>query len=278
MTSPWIRARIHVPAACLYILLGATAWSQSADTAGTPPAFLGVSLGASDFHVKDRYLSPFTYRGLLFASRLTCELPAVGALHSIEAAYATGSPASTLQTRELTEKIGEFSYTLRYNITGWTIGGRSLLLSAGGGLSSFVANTDFDTHDSFGVLYHDQSWYWAHSLNAAARLEYSAWEGGAFTLDLTAPLFSLVSRPGNGHWMSNDNIRVGQNFLRAALNGQAVYPWDTFPVFARLSLRERVGDHVALRGSYRFNYASADAPVPMGMYANTFLAGMDWVF
>ncbi|HTR98788.1 MAG TPA: hypothetical protein VML00_03500, partial [Bacteroidota bacterium] len=74
-----------MPAACLYIVLGAVAWSQSADTTGSPPAFLGASLGVSDFHVKDRYLSPYTYRGLIFASRISCELPAGAALHSIEA-------------------------------------------------------------------------------------------------------------------------------------------------------------------------------------------------
>ena len=274
----WIPASVHVQAMCLGLFAVTATTGQTPEPSNSPPGFVDVSAGVSDFHMKDRYLSPFTYGGLLFASRLTCEIPSGDAVHMITASYAIGSPTSSLQTRDVTEETGRLSYTFLARVTGWTLAGRELAASVGGGVSSFVANTDFDTHDSYGTPYHDQSWFWTHSLHPAARLEFQAWVGNSVTFDVTVPLFSLATRPGNGHWMNAENIRIGQNFLRASLHGHPVYPWESLVLFTRLSWRERVGEHFALQGSYEFTYASADVPISMRMYANTVLVGLDWVF
>ena len=269
---------LAIPALCAIVLSSGIDRVRAQDTAHARSAFLEAAAGVSDFHIKDRYLSPFTYGGLMFASRLTCEIPAGDAVHIIAASYSIGSPTSSRQTRDVTEATGTLSYTFLYRVTGWTIAGRELMASLGGGASSFVANTDFDTHDSFGAPYHDQSWLWTHSFNAAVRLEFQAWEGNSVTFDCTVPVVSLSSRPANGHWMSAENIRVGDNFFRAALHGHPVYPWESLVMFTRLSWREHVGENFALRGSYEFTYASSDVPISMGMYANTVLVGLDWIF
>jgi hypothetical protein len=255
--------------------------SASADSTDCV-SLVGVSLGISDFHQKDKYLSPFVFNGMTLASRISWRMEDAMSRHGVDAFFSRGSLDSDVQPRNVTQTLAYLSCYGVHPIGTWDYAGNPLQLLVGAGLSSFVANTDFNAIDrTYNVVATDQSWYWSHSLNAVVACAYRLDGGRDLSVQVTAPVLRLVSRPENGHWLSTSNLDVSKNFLRAATKGKIEYLWDDLVLFGEIEYRHQISSHFGLRGTYWFGYMSSgkpDAMLSMGMYANHFLVGLDWVF
>jgi hypothetical protein len=237
---------------------------------------LGGSVGFGDFHFKDDYLSPYTFGGGMFASRLSFRRDDEQSRHAVDASFAIGHPESDRQNRDVEQIVASLEYSFLHRIAGWDVGGRPLDLSLGAGLSSYVANTDFNTVDPLHGRFNDQSWYWSHAVDLSLAGRYRLDEGKDVSVQMAMPVVRLVSRPANGHYLSGENWEVIQNFLHAAGDGRSEFFWDALVLRTQVEYRQQVGERLELRGTFLFTYTSSDTPLPMGMFSNTFLIGLAW--
>ena len=70
---------------------------------------LGGGIGVNDFHDKDRYLSPYIFRGLMASARISYEVNLPGARHILEAWFSSGHTDSDLQPRDVTQYTGRLA-------------------------------------------------------------------------------------------------------------------------------------------------------------------------
>lgn len=244
----------------------------------TTKYLLGASIGLNDFHIKDEYLSPYPFGGIMFSSKLLFEAESENEKHALETYFSTGKIDSDEQPRNVTPTIASLSYSYTHVIDNWEIAERSFKLSLGAGLSSFVTNIDFVTESQAGLgEYYDQSWYWSHSLNFLVSGDYSLSEDKTLSAQLVLPFFRIVSRPYSGHWNNPKNSEIiSDNFFKAAVNGKREFLWDNFVLYCAIEYKQKLKEDIYLRGSYRFNFVSSDRPLSMNSYMNNFLIGFDF--
>lgn len=240
---------------------------------------LALRIGISDFHVRDQYLSPFSYRGRLFSSRIFYQLKLERTRHEVDFGFSTGHIESDALSREATQYVGHVSYSFVSSLHSWDVGDRQLELLIGPGLSTFFVTTDILTPESitwYGPT--DKSWYWSHALDLHLMGELRLADRKNVLVKLGTPLFRLVSRPDFSHNFSTRNIEVRDNFLNAAKGGRSEFFWSNFVLLCEVEYRQRLNDHFDIHGTYSFGYSSSDWPLSMGMYMNSFLAGIVWLF
>lgn len=240
---------------------------------------LAVSAGMNDFHIKDEYLSPIIFAGRTFASEASFGGESGCHAYAIDVRFGLGSLSSGTQPRDVTQYIGDVSFWMTWKLGAWRAAGSPLEFWLGGGLSSFVMNTDFNTIGQMPAdIHYDQSWYWSHALVVHLSSAYRLSERRRLSVEVTVPLYRIVSRPGNGHHFNSRNQEVSQNFLNAALHGKGELLWEDFALQGKAAYVEPLSEQLDLLCTYRFTYASADSPFAMAMYANQFLLGLGWEF
>ena len=180
----------------------------------------------------------------------------------------------------MTEKLASLSYSFVHSLTTWEVGGSPLEVFLGGGVSSFAMNTDFNTADETGYVKLDQSWYWSHSLNLVLCGEYRIAEGKSLALQCAAPVVALVSRPENGHRLSQNNMDVIEDFTKSATQGKIEYLWSSFVLFTDVEYRQSISNKFQLIALYRFGYVSSNKPDSMlgsDAYMNNLTVGIVWM-
>jgi hypothetical protein len=252
-------------------LLCTDVFSQPANTQS-----LTLSSGISDIHMKDDYLSPAIFSSIIFSAGIQYEGTSETSCHIANVKFNTGKASTDNLPGETDHIIALISYTYLHNFTSINIAGADISLSAGGGISTYIENTDYQYNSSsYGTL-NDQSWYWSHAVNLACRAVYTYSNDISFLYQLSLPAFSIVSRPENGHWLNRKNSEIMyDNFLHAAQNGKGEFIWDNFCFDCSITYRQVINNNIAFKGSYSFNYISSDRPLSLGMYKNDFLAGIE---
>ena len=239
---------------------------------------LGISLGVNDFHFRDEYLSPHIFSKSSFSTQLSYQIRAKHYLHNIEVDFSTGHPNSEIQPRNVSENIGSVSYAISRVIDVEHIAGKPLELSLGAGVSSFIVSTDFVAEDKrYSYEWNEQSWYCSNSLGIHASGNYQISDKTGFSIQLALPVFSLVSRPENGHSFNAENAKVIDKFMNVELQGKPEFFWDNAALACELGYKQQLGKHCNLKLNYLFNYATSDRPAHLQMYMNRFLAGFEFL-
>jgi len=240
---------------------------------------LGISSGVNDFHLRDQYLSPYIFTKTLFSSQVSYHLKTGRYHHKIDFSYSSGHPNSSIQPRDVTQKIGTFSYSLLRVLGEKHVAGKPMQLSLGAGASTLIANTNFiatDTQNSY--QYFDQSWYCSNSINLLLGSEYLLSEKNSFSLEFTLPFLLIVSRPENGHGFNPKNAKVINKFSSVLTQGRPEFIWNNFVIAYLLGFRQKLSNRCNLRVNYLFNYVTSDRPIPLEMYMNRFLVGFEFLF
>jgi len=240
---------------------------------------LSINMGVNDFHMRDEYLSPHIFSKSLFSTQLSYQIRAKHYLHNIEVDFSTGHPNSNIQPRNVAENIGSIAYTVSRVIDVEQIAGKPLELSLGAEVSSFIVSTDFVAEDKrYSYEWNEQSWYCSNSLGIHASGNYQISDKTGFSIQLALPVFSLVSRPENGHSFNAENAKVIDKFMNVELQGKPEFFWDNAALACELGYKQQLGKHCNLKLNYLFNYATSDRPAHLQMYMNRFLAGFEFLF
>ena len=238
---------------------------------------LGLAIGIADFHQRDEYVSPVTFRAAIVAANALFEKRSTRMLHSIEASFSVGHPNSATLPRDDQQRVGRLAYSLLRALGDPERRDGRLVLFLGGGLSTFGEVTVLDASDAtWNYTYRDWSWYWAHSVDLAARLEYAAAARSA-AVRLATPAVRLVSRPNNGKDFNAGNERVSREWLRGLAGGKLTYPWNGPMLVGETDYRQRMSARLQLRAAYDFTYASSDRPRALAMYMHQLLVGFLWL-
>ena len=240
---------------------------------------LAASIGINDFHQRDKYLSPYTFDGVNFASKLSFQVLSSESWHNVDAFFSYGALNSDIQPRFVREYVAALSYSYVYSMGTTMVAGRPLQFSAGGGISSLLLFTDFNTTDETNYTTYDQSWYWSHSLNIVLSGGYEFDADKNLSVRFTVPVAGLVSRPENERWMSSNNSEVRHNYFKAAAKGMMEYIWDSFVLYTDIDYRHSLSSDFSLFATYRFGVVSSNKPASLlstGMFMNNFLVGIDW--
>ncbi len=261
----------------LSLLVACSSERAFCQESGSPPgqssvSSLGVCLGIGDFHIRDRYLSPFTFRGVLFASKVFYELKNENDRHTAEVFFSTGGIESGKPGADASQYAGSLSYSYVRIVERFGVGGRPLEFGLGAGLSTFVTYTNFAAVDGGGYL--------SHSLNLLLRGEYRLEERRSVSVQLSMPTVRIVTRPDNGHHFSEFNNAIDQNFSRGLTKGRLELPWENLVLLGECEYRQSLGASLDLHCSYWFSYAASDRPDPilsMGQYMNRLLVGLVWL-
>ncbi len=235
---------------------------------------LAIELGRSGFHQRDQNLSPVTFRGGLLSGGVMLEARSATTLWGFAASYGAGHINSAVLPRDVYQHVARASLTFLREVKPAGSQGDGLSFFAGGGLSSFGAITDLRATDpATAYSYRDWSWYWSHDLDVSGRAQLTT-GGRTLALQASVPVVRLVSRPNNGKDYDGDNAWVSASWPRAMVRGKAEYFWSRPALAGEAELRQRLGPHVQLQAKYEFTYASAEKPVPFGMYMNRFMVGL----
>lgn len=241
---------------------------------------IGGRIGLNDFHMKDEFLSPDIFKGILFSSEISFSAELKKIRHTVDLYFSYGNPEPNHSQLELTQYIGGISYSFFHSIDSLKICGSPFAFSLGVGLSSFVMNTDYNISSSLGLgKSYDQSWYWSHALDIKIRGDYILSDIQSLSVQLGAPIIKIVSRPANGHWLDSSYNEVSRdNFLNAATQGRREFIWNNFVLDFKFNYHHRISNTINLICGYNFNFTSSDRPLTMKSYMNNLLIGVDYTF
>lgn len=271
--------KISIFILCLFMYSAAFCQENQPNVQQKSVHSLGISLGVDDFHFREEYLSPHIFSKSLFSTQLSYQIRTKLYLHNIEVDFSTGHPNSDIQPRNVTENIGSVSYAISRVIDVEHIAGKPLELSVGAGVSTFIVSTDFVAEDKrYSYEWNEQSWYCSNSLNLHLDGKYQLSSKKSFSIQFTLPLFSLVSRPENGHGFNTENAKVIDHFLNVEVQGKPEFFWDNAALACELGYKQQLGNRCHLKLNYLFNYASSNRPAHLQMYMNRFMAGFDFSF
>jgi hypothetical protein len=264
-------------AAILWFSQGSGVSRAQTDSTCSPPSavhLLGISAGVGDYHSRDEYLSPYTFRCLMFAAGVRYEIIGEDLRHEFNATFDLGHPESDRQVRNVKQIFASLSYDLLPRVTSWEIAGHPCELVLGPGIQSFLSNTEFDASNTPEGMFDDQSWYWSHSLNVTTAAVYRWETRTSLQLRLTMPMVRFISRPDNGHYLSDRNWDIILDFAKSVEPNRWEFFWEQLVLGTEIEFRHGLGQRLELRASYRFTFVSSREPLEMAMYMNTLSLGV----
>jgi len=237
----------------------------------------GLAFGANNFNMKDEYLAPSSCKGWLVSIGFNFSAENKCGLHEAGGWYSFGDPKPEKEDFLISQKAALLSYAYLLNLSVTELWGSDLIFRAGGGVSTFVMNSDLDiASKTYQGTFSDQSWYWAHSINILAQADYKITEEKNIRIELSLPVYQVVSRPENGHWLNKKNSEVMyDSFLNAAKGGTGEFITNTPDIFINLSYKSKMNDGLSFVGKYGLIISASNRPFDMGMYMNCLSAGFE---
>ncbi len=248
-----------------------------------PASSLILRAGLNDYHLLDKYLSPFIYNGIIFVSDLSFQVKGKNSDHTVKLLFSTGKISSNDQPGHISPYIGYISYAYTHAIDSWNVFGEPLQFNIGAGLSSFfeylTLRTDSKTTNS---IYYDDSWYVSHAINLHLYGKYNLDEQRSVSLLITTPIIRLITRPSNGHYFNQANTEIiDENKLKILSGGRLEFLWDNLVLLTEIKYQTPISDRFNFHTEYIFGYASSDKPaslLSLGTYMNNFLVGIECMF
>jgi hypothetical protein len=254
----------------LYLLLLLLLMSNSS-FAQNKKDLIGLSFGASNFHIADEHTSPLIFRGTGIAPSVTWQHTGIRNSQYAEGSFFYDNLSSSSDNFITENFMGRFRYSFLHKTSDSLSVKQRFEFSIGGSLTSFYCKSDY-YFDMRNIRARSiASWYWSHSLDLAVQLNYFFSERNYLGLQIFSPLISNVSRPpysssGSYDYVTNEwvikpfgrTVLFPQNF---SVNTNMVYQ---LPVSAKLSIRL----------NWEFYFMNYTDPDDIGMYMNNFRIGI----
>ena len=249
----------------LLLLIGNPSFAQKKND------LIGLSFGASNFHITDEHTSPLIFRGTGIAPSINWQHIGVRNSHYAEGSFFYNNLSSSSDNFRTENFRGRFRYSFLHKTSDSISVTRHLEFSFGGSVTSFYCKSDYFFELGTIRARAIESWYLSQSIDMALQLNYFFSYRNYLGLQIYSPLISNVSRPpysssGNYDYDENDWIikPFGKTVLfpqNLSVNTNMIYQ---FPVSPKLSIRF----------TWEFYYMKYTDPDDIGMYMNNFRLGI----
>jgi len=233
---------------------------------------IGVSIGLSDFHVRDELASPLIYRHMGITGSGEYVLSGENYKHLFEASgYYDILKSSSEHYEAENGRIGG-RYNYLHKITELNLFKNRLTVFGGGGIYSFLNYSFYREFISeIGLI--TISYYMLHSAELSIWLDYSIGSSNQLSLKLNLPLISNASRPTYSTATPGTN-QVGE----FSLFGTMAAFWETPAVQLKTAYSFKISKLVSISAQYVFHYLYYSVPRKIAMYMNDFRVGIYFLF
>jgi len=248
-----------------FLLLSNTSYSQGKNN------LIGLSFGASNFHITDDHTSPLIFRGTGIAPSVNWQYNGVRNSQYAEGSFYYDNLSSSSDNFSTENFRGRFRYSFLHRTSDSLSVNKRLEFSFGGSVTSFYCKSDYYFDMRTFRARSIASWYWSHSIDLAVQLNYFFSGRNFLGLQLFSPLIGNVSRPPyspSGNYDYSRNEWVIKPFGRTVL-----FP-KNFSVNTNMIYQLPVSAKLSIRLNWEFYYMKYSDPDDIGMYMNNFRAGI----
>lgn len=227
---------------------------------------LSVSIGLSDFHVRDEIASPLTYGNRTL--RLGIEYNAKKDLyrHIIELDGYYGLIYIRFPKYETENIRGSLRYSYLHLIHRAKLFSSPLVFYIGGCIHTFLNHSSYREYiTTSGII--EAPWYWSHSLGLSLLTHYQFKEN-EFTIHCNYSILSNVSRPAYSY------VPGTQTSEPIKPLGKMEMFWNHQKFRAKLEYIHRLGKLWNISASYNFEYLCYPNPRKIALYMNNVYFGV----
>jgi hypothetical protein len=230
---------------------------------------IGLSFGASNFHMTDEHATPLIFRGTGIAPSVNWQHTRGRNSHYVEGSFFFDNLSSSSDNFSTENFRGRFRYSFLHATSDSLSVNKPLEFSFGGSVTSFYCKSDYFFELGSAPARAIESWYLSHSIDLALQLNYFFSERNFLGLQLFLPLISSISRPAfspSGGYDYDENDWIIEPFGKTVL-----FP---FSVNTNMFYQLPVSAKLSMRLNWEFYYTKYTDPDEIGMYMNNFRVGI----
>jgi hypothetical protein len=261
-----MKSLIPVPLLLIqFLLLCNSSYSQIKNN------LLGLSFGASNFHITDEHTSPLIFRGTGIAPSVNWQHIGSRNSHYVEGSFIYDNLSSSSDNFSTENFRGRFRYSFLHRTSDSLYVKKRIDFSFGGSLTSFYSKSDYFFDLGKIRARAIESWYLSQSIDMALQLNFFFSDRNYLGLQIFTPLLSSVSRPpysSSGAYDYEKNDWIIKPFGRMIL-----FPRN-FSVNTNMNYQVPVSAKMSIRFNWEFYYMKYTDPDYIGMYMNNFRIGV----
>jgi hypothetical protein len=232
---------------------------------------IGLSIGASNFHITDDHTSPLIFRGTGIAPSINWQHVGVRNNHYAEGSFFYADLSSSSDNFSTENFRGRFRYSFLHKTSDSLTINKGFEFSFGGSVTSFYCKSDYYFNLRTIRARSIESWYLSQSIDISLQLNYFFSDRNYFGLQIFSPLISSVSRPAyspSGGYDYAENDWIIKPFGRIEL-----FP-KNFSVNMNMIYQIPVSTKLGIRFNWEFYIMKYSVPDDIGMYMNNFRIGI----
>jgi hypothetical protein len=237
--------------------------------------YVGLGFGGSDFHLKDDHASPLIFSRIGIAPAFQFVHLGDNSRHYLDGSYYFAYLSSSNDHFNTDNWRGRARYSYVQLISNREVWNRNLQIFLGGSITSFYEKSNYYYAAQIARGVSIVSWYWSHSVDLAAQVEYNIAQRDFFSMQVYVPAISNVSRP---KYSSSGDYNYDENTWKVKAFGETELFPRNLSVNVLLNYQRGLVGNFDLRLSYEFYYSSYDKPADVAMYMNNLRAGLFFCF
>jgi hypothetical protein len=237
--------------------------------------YLGISFGTSDMHLYDEHASPLIFKGIGIAPDIIYYHKNKHRRQYAEASFYHKNLKTSQDNFSDHNYNGRVRITFVYSILKNNANEKKLSAYLGSSIQSFFSRSDYFYQRNTGPSRSITSWYWCHSVDLSALLEYQFDAQNYISSQLFIPLISNISRPA---YSSSGDYNYTTNEWDINPFGETLFFPQNISFNAKINYQKPIGAKTSLQLSYEFFFASYYKPRDIKMYMNNLRIGLFYNF
>jgi hypothetical protein len=235
---------------------------------------LDINFGISNFHIVDDLATELVFRGNGIAASLRFTQVRNMSLHGGEASYFHSMLTTQAENFSTENFKGRFHYGYYFKTIAGPVFNKQVELYLGGSFTSLFCSSDYYFDKASIQARATASWYWSHSLDVGALLDFHLSERNLVRFQVYMPFISNVSRPV---YSSMGDFDIEKNDYVIKPFGKTSFFSDNLSVTNHLLYRYCF-EKFYMQAGWEFCYIKYKDPSVIKMYMNNFRLGAGFNF
>ena len=230
---------------------------------------LGLSLGATGFHLLDEHAAYLIFRGTGITPSVLYSFTDGRDKHYADIMFTYSNLRTVSEVYKTPFLAGRLRYSCLRQVAEGNLFNHSLDLSAGLSVSSFFSKASYKFQMPGLWANGIKTWYGSHSADVSIQAGYNTGENSRVELLCYLPVISNVSRPA---YSSSGDYNYEKNDWQIRPFGNTMFLTGNFGFNALLSWVHNPRNKMAFTISYEFNYNHCTKPDRVTLFSNSLRA------